>query len=79
MISNLAAPIPSSTSSAPDTAEPALLTRAQVQRRLAISRETLLRWIRAGKFPRADVVVGLWKRWERSTVEAWIARHKACS
>ena len=52
-----------------------LLTRAEVQRALHISRETLLRWVRARKFPAHDVVAGNWKRWRRSTLTTWLAQH----
>jgi predicted DNA-binding transcriptional regulator AlpA len=75
VIPTLATHTPAPTLAGAPAAGDDLLTRLQVQRRLNISRETLLRWIRLNKFPAADVRNGNWKRWYPRTLDAWIADH----
>ncbi|MXY48632.1 MAG: AlpA family phage regulatory protein [Gemmatimonadetes bacterium] len=51
-----------------------LLTRAQVQDRLAISRSTLLRWVESGRFPKPVRLGERSLRWYEDEITSWIDR-----
>ena len=53
---------------------PALLTLGLIRKYyVPLGERTLHRWISAGRFPRADIVIGGKVRmWRRETVETWI-------
>jgi predicted DNA-binding transcriptional regulator AlpA len=56
---------------------PVLLTLAMIRRYyLPIASRTLFRLISSGRFPKADIGIGIGGKlrlWKRETVEAWIA------
>lgn len=51
-----------------------LLSRAEICRRLSISRWTLIRWVAAGTFPPPTYRLGRWQRWEHEIIREWLLR-----
>ncbi len=65
--------IPAATSSPPVTSPLQLITIDEVRRRVPVSRTTLWRWSRSGKFP-VPVRIGARAFWREADIEAFLAR-----
>ena len=49
-----------------------LLTRVEIQKKLRVSRSTLLRWIEIGAFPKPLAIGPRTLRWRAEEVESWL-------
>jgi prophage regulatory protein len=65
--------IPSSTS-----AQPVYLDVTQVAARLSVSTDTIWRWKREGRFPKARKLSARVTRWLLADIEAWEAGQTMC-
>jgi prophage regulatory protein len=52
-------------------------TRQQVEKLFQVSRPTLYRWMKEGKFPKSVRLGANMVRWKASDLEAWIAEREA--
>jgi prophage regulatory protein len=52
-------------------------TRQQVEKLFQVSRPTLYRWMKEGKFPKSVRRGANMVRWKASDLEAWIAEREA--
>jgi len=52
-------------------------TRQQVEKLFQVSRPTLYRWIKQGKFPKQVQLGANMVRWRVSDIEAWIEEREA--
>lgn len=46
------------------------MTKAEIARRLGVSRAMIWKMVKAGKFP-AGHILNKWERWKRADIEAW--------
>ena len=52
------------------------LKRQQIEAKLDVSRATIYRWTKAGKFPAGSHLGENMVRWKSSQVEAWLAERE---
>lgn len=53
-----------------------MVTSADICTQFQVSKRTLQKWRREGKFPEPDLVIGTTVRWLVTTVEDWIENHR---
>lgn len=64
-------------SAAPQPASDRYLRRAQVEAEAGLSRATIYRWMKTGRFPRPVEIAPGCVRWPESQIAAWKAAHHA--